>query len=97
MKIHKEPRTKRPDSLCLRTKIAETWAKRQLIPLKTDNQTIQARDYSVICLNAHQLTAFCPTLTNRLRLNQPNHHYPNDQHEETQQLNRNHGLTLSAQ
>jgi len=42
--------------------IAETWNKRQLAPLKTDSQTIQAQDYSAISLNAHQLTAFCPTL-----------------------------------
>jgi len=52
-----------PDSFWyLQFCIAETWTKRQLTPLKPDNQTIQARDYSVISLNARQLTAFWSTL-----------------------------------
>ena len=50
----------------VRTYIAETCAQRQPIPLKPDNQTIQAQDYSVISLNAHRLTTFGRTLLNAL-------------------------------
>ncbi|WP_225419769.1 hypothetical protein, partial [Levilactobacillus cerevisiae] len=36
-------------------------------PLNTDNQTIQAQDYSVITVNARQLTAICHTLATAFR------------------------------
>lgn len=42
--------------------VVETCAQRQLTPLNTDNQIIQDRDFSVITVNARQLTAFRPTL-----------------------------------
>jgi len=37
--------------------MAETCAKRQPVPLKTDNQIIQNQDYPVISLNARWLSA----------------------------------------
>jgi len=46
----------------LQVYIAETWNERQLAPLKTESQIIQALDYPAFSLNAHQLAAFCPTL-----------------------------------
>ncbi|TGD18710.1 hypothetical protein EGT51_07430 [Levilactobacillus suantsaiihabitans] len=40
---------------------AEAYANRQPVSLRTDHQTIQAPDHSVICLNARRLIALWPT------------------------------------